>query len=69
MSQDKKNITKYWSLAVIWLLYPVIYLGLEPMLGLVISAFGLFPVVAAGWHFGKWGGMIGGHSCCSSIRL
>ena len=46
-------------IALIWVIYPIVFLVLQTMLGLIVSAFGLIPVIVAGWLFGKRGGLIG----------
>jgi PAS domain S-box-containing protein len=44
----------------VWMLYPVLFLILEPKLGFMVTSFGLVPVLVSGAYFGKRGGAMGG---------
>ena len=59
MAPKQKKTLQIVAIVIIWLLYPLFFWVLNPLAGLSIAKFGLFPVLLTAWFFGKWGGLAG----------
>jgi PAS domain S-box-containing protein len=51
---------QYISVIIVWFIFPLAYIFLEPRLGTIVGIFGLVPVLLTAWQFGMRGGLIGG---------
>jgi len=55
-----KKRSKIILLILVWIIFPLAYIWLEPLMGTIVGIFGLVPVLWTAWLYGLRGGLISG---------